>query len=434
MSGKEARWELQNPFIKPDGTVVGSKKEWPAQSAFLKQILAEDLYGVMPPAPGNVTAEKLYEESLWDDTAIFESYELSFGPGRLVKMRTALIRQAHIESPQIPIILCGGYVGENIARMVVEQGKVLAVPLCDDAAPDNPEYQSGSLYRAYPDYSFKVIAMWGWLMSRVADWLETLPFVDMDRLVAAGHSRYGKAALACGVYDERVKVCVPGGSGCGGIGSLRLGGGRYGEGYGDVETLGGMITGYFPHWFLESLVPFGAQEASAHYRENELRFDANFIGAAIAPRALLLVEGLDDTWANPYGTAASWSATAEVYHFLGIEEKCALHFREGGHDFNQEDWQVLLDFVGVQLEGKQKQSNYKTYSPADPLIGRSWKAPVVEPEKSAAEGFTPEQVQHLKAMLSDRWAFGAAGLETSMLQFIKMLIAQAEAAQAEEPK
>ena len=432
MPVNEARWELPNPFIKPDGTQVGSVEEWPEQSKWLKQVLAEDLYGEMPPAPGNVVAKKLYEQDLWDDTARFESYELSFGPEHQVNMRVALIRQTKIETPQIPIIFCGGYVAKSIAHVVVEHGIILATPLCDDCAPDNPDYQSGSLYKAYPDYRFKVIAVWGWLMSRVADWLETLPFVDLDRLVVAGHSRYGKAALACAVFDERVKVCVPGGSGCGGIGSLRLGGGRYGEGYGDVETLGGMITGYFPHWFVDTLVPFGAREASAHYRENELRFDANFIGAAIAPRALLLVEGLDDTWANPFGTAASWSATAEVYHFLGLEEKCALHFREGGHDFNMEDWQVLLDFVGVQLEGKPKQSNYKTYTPADPMIGRSWKAPSNEAEKTAAEGFSPEQVEHMKAMLSNRWAFGAAGLETGMMQFIKMLIAQAEEALSKE--
>ena len=430
MHQNQTPWELPNPFIKPDGTMVRTVEEWPQQQAYLKQILAEDLYGVMPPAPGNVTAEKKYEQSLWNGAGIFESYELSFGPDNKVHMRTVLIRQAEITVPQIPIILCGGYVAEPIARMVVEQGRVLAIPFCDDAAPDEPGYRSGSLYQAYPDYSFKVIAMWGWLMSRVADWLETLPCVDISKLVVSGHSRFGKAALACAVFDERVQVCAAGGSGCGGIGSLRLGGGRYGEGHGAVETLGGMITGYFPHWFLESLVPFGAKEASAHYRENELRFDANFIGAAIAPRGLILVEGLDDTWANPFGTAASWSATSEVYHFLKADEKCAIHFREGGHDLNQEDWQVLLDFVSVQLEGAKKQSNYKTYTPADPMVGRNWKAPVEEEEKPAAEGFTPEQIASLKAMLSNRWAFGDAGLETGMHRFIKAMIAKAEEQQS----
>ena len=76
-----------------------------------------------------------------------------------------------------------------------------------------------SLYRAFPDYSFKVIAMWGFLMSRVIDWVKTLDSVDPDKLVIAGHSRYGKAALSCAVYDERVSVCLAAGSGCGGMGS-----------------------------------------------------------------------------------------------------------------------------------------------------------------------------------------------------------------------
>ena len=80
MHQNQTPWELPNPFIKPDGNMVRTVEEWPQQQAYLKQILAENLYGVMPPAPGNVTAEKKYEQSLWDGTGIFESYELSFGP------------------------------------------------------------------------------------------------------------------------------------------------------------------------------------------------------------------------------------------------------------------------------------------------------------------------------------------------------------------
>ena len=418
------RWELPNPFLKPDGSLIQNPEEWPAQQEVLKQILAEDFYGIQPPAPGNVVAQKQSEQLLWDGEGLFEAYELSFGPDHQVKMRTALIRSPKAEAPQIPVVLCGGFVAENIAKMAVSKGFLIATPLCDDAAPDAPNYQEGSLYQAYPEYSFKVISMWGWLMSRVIDWLETLACADTDQLVIAGHSRFGKAALACAVYDDRVKVCAAGGSGCGGIGSLRLGGGRAGEGYGDVETLGGMITGYFPHWFLDSLVPFGAKEASAHFRENELRFDANFIGAAIAPRPLILVEGLDDTWANPYGTYASWSATAEVYHFLGADEKCAIHFREGGHALNMEDWETFLDFAKVQLLGTEKKSTYKTRVPNEVAVGRSWKAPV---EDAPAE--TGFNLEAMKGMLKGKWAFGEAGFETGIEKFIKMMIAKAEAEQ-----
>ena len=418
-------WQLPDPFIKADGSRIETVSEWEAQRAYLKEILAKDFYGEMPPAPGNVTAEKIFEKPLWDGEAQFDVYTLTFGPDQKVSMRTAVIHRLNAEKPQIPVVLCGGYVAEDIARMALEQGFMIATPLCDDAAPDEPGYQKGSLYQAYPEYSFKVIVMWGWLMSRVIDFLETQDYADTSKVVAAGHSRFGKAALSCAVYDDRVAVCAAGGSGCGGIGSLRMGGGRAGEGHGDVETLGGMITGYFPHWFLDSLVPFGAKEASDHFRENELRFDANFIGAAIAPRPLILVEGLDDTWANPYGTYASWSASAEVYHFLGADEKCAIHFREGGHDLNMEDWQTFLDFAKVQLLGAEKQSTYKTRVADEPPMGRDWKAPGDEAPAEKPAGFTPEQKAAFLERLNNKWAFSEAGLETGIDRMIRMLIEKA---------
>ena len=415
-------WKLPDPFLKEDGSRIETIHEWDAQRAYLKDILAKNFYGEMPPAPGQITSEKTFEKTLWDGTAIFEVQTLTFGPEDKVSMRTAIIRSAQADGPQIPVVLCGGYVAEDIARMAVERGFMIATPLCDDAAPDEPGYQKGSLYQSYPEYGFKVIAMWGWLMSRVIDYLETVDYADTTKVIAAGHSRFGKAALACSVYDERVAVCAAGGSGCGGIGSLRVGGGRAGEGIGDVETLGGMITGYFPHWFIDSLVPYGAKEASDHYRENELPFDANFIGAAIAPRPLILVEGMDDTWANPYGTYASWSASAEVYHFLGADDKCAIHFREGGHDLNMEDWQTFLDFALVQLNGAEKHSTYKVRVAEEPPVARDWKAPGLEGPSPKNAGFTPEQKAAFRERLNQKWAFTEAGLETGIDRMIKMFL------------
>ncbi len=435
-------WEVANPFIKADGSVVMSPAEWPEQSAYLKEILAEDLYGRMPSAPGNVQAEKGFTKELWDGTAVFEVYDLSFGPENKVHEDVAVIRACGGDgaAKPVPIVLCGGYVDEAIAKYAVSQGFCIATPLVDDAAPDEADYQKGTLYQAYPDAGFKVIAMWGWLMSRVIDWLETVDFVDHSHVVAAGHSRFGKAALACAVYDERVSVCAAGGSGCGGIGSLRVAGGRFGEGKGDVETLGGMITGMFPHWFVDTLVPYGAKEASRHNRENELRFDADFIGAAIAPRPLILVEGLDDTWANPYGTLASWSAAAEVYHFLGADEKCAIHEREGGHALNLEDWTTFLDFCKVQLSGAKPTVTWHTRTDADPAIARSWSAENRTGEEVKKQdgdekpantwSFTPESIAAMKARFNTHWAFAEAGLETGIDKFMKTIIAKAEAAMA----
>ncbi len=414
-------WTIPNPLTDAQGQMT-KPENWDAQRAYLADILASDLYGVMPPAPGNVSAEKIFEKPLWDGAACFEVYDLSFGPQSSVHEKTAVIRPAGKKA--VPLLLCGGYVEEENARMAFDQGFCIVTPLADEAAPDEPDYQKGSLYQAYPEYSFKVIAMWGWMLSRVIDWLETADFVTGDPVTVIGHSRFGKAALSCAVYDERVKVCVAAGSGCGGMGSLRVAGSRFGRDTGEVETIGQMCGGMFPHWFLDSVRPYGADVPSAHNRENELRFDADFIGAAIAPRALLILEGLDDTWANPYGTMATFGAVADVYHFLGEDSKCGIHFREGGHALNSEDWSTLLTFCREQVLGEKVDRCWHVRSPKDPVIARDWKA---DPNEAVPEGnydFSPEAIAALMKGLNERWVFSEAGLETGVVRFMKKMIVQ----------
>ena len=428
-------WEIPNPFINHDGKEIRQQEEWEKQRQYLAQILAEDLYGEMPPAPGNVEAKCVFTKELWSGAGLFEVFDLSFGPDHCVQEKTALIRSSDISHPTIPIVLCGGYVDEEIAHNAVNKGFCIATPLTDDAAPDTAEYQQGTLFKAYPTFSFKVIAMWGWLMSRVIDWLITLPFAEVENVVAIGHSRYGKAALCCAVYDERVSICAAAGSGCGGMGSLRIAGSRFGEDTGAVETLGGMITGMFPHWFRDELIPYGAKEPSKHYRENELRFDSDFIGAAIAPRPLLILEGLDDTWANPYGTMAAWNAVSEVYHFLDKDEDLGIHFREGGHALNADDWAVLLDFCRNRISGEKVTSVWHTRGNDELRMKRSWSAPKTdnqdsEPVKDSIFAMSPERLQEMKDQLNQRWVFKEAGLETGMDRFLKMIIERAGTGEA----
>ncbi|MBR6321873.1 MAG: hypothetical protein IKR59_03295 [Lachnospiraceae bacterium] len=416
-------WKLPNPFLNEKGEIA-DLSAWDLQRAYLRDILADDFYGRSPEAPGNVTAEKKAEKTLWDGKGLFEVYELRFGPESSLLMTTAMIRPS--EGKALPIVLMGGYVDEEIAKMAVLQGFCIATPLVDELAPDSPDYRKGTLYRAYPENSFKVIRMWGWLLSRVIDWLETADFAEPEKYTVVGHSRYGKAALSCAVFDERVKVTAAGGSGCGGMGSLRVCGSRFGEGTGKAETLGSMLKDNFPHWYVDSLQEFGADAPSEHFRENELRFDANFIGSVIAPRPLLVLEGLDDAWANPYGTLASWSAAAEVYHYLSADENCAIHFREGGHALNISDWRVILDFCSVKLKGEERTPGWRIRQYGDPLIARDWNSPGPEEEMPENASFaSPEMLKRILERFNQKWAFSEFGLETGMDRYIRGLLEKA---------
>lgn len=379
---KDKSWELPNPFIKPEGTLINGVQEWDAQREYLKKILEDKFYGTMPPRPEYLTSETLTRLAIWENSAIYEKVRIYTGPAGEIAYNVHVFRP-NSKGLSVPVIIpCAAFLREEIAKMAVEQNFSVLCFEYDEAAPDDPvKWNQGSCAKAYPEYSWRTLAMWAWLQSRVIDWLETQNFADLERVVVTGHSRFGKAAVCCGIYDERAAIVAPAGSGCGGLASMRLGGSRFGEDIGSYERIGYMLRrDRFAYWLLPEMAEYGSEDGLEHYRENEIPFDSNTLGACIAPRGLILLEALDDAWVSAYGTQTAWLAAAEVYQFLGALDKCAIHYREGGHDYNREDWSVMLDFCKVQLYGEPKQSNYKIVYKNQLKSGYSWRCPEGSPE------------------------------------------------------
>ena len=282
------------------------------------------------------------------------------------------------EEKLIPVVIpAADTLPGEIISMAAEQGFEICSFEIAEAAPDDKEkIWEGGCAKAYPGYTWRALAMWAWLQSRVIDWLETQKDIDVTKTVVTGHSRMGKAALCCGIYDERAAVVAPAGSGCGGMASMRLSGCRLGENIGLSERIGVMLNKErFPYWLMENVADYGTPDGKNRFRENEIPFDANILGACVAPRRLILVEGLDDDWINPFGTQVSWLAASEVFEFLGVKEHSAIHYREGGHAYTKQDWSVVLDFTKVQLCGKEKTTGYKSMRENENKAGYSWRCP-----------------------------------------------------------
>jgi hypothetical protein len=160
----------------------------------------------------------------------------------------------------------------------------------------------------------------------VNTYLYSRNFADITRLAATGHSRGGKAALCAGIYDERISVVIPNGSGCGGAGCF-----RFLEGKGDIhERIGGMQQ-MFPYWLHDRMGQFAD-------RETYMPFDAHTLKALIAPRWLLTTDATGDLWANPTGTEVTTNEARKIFAKLGVEDHINIHFREGKHAQNEEDW------------------------------------------------------------------------------------------------
>jgi hypothetical protein len=236
------------------------------------------------------------------------------------------------------------------------------------AADDQKQRRRGGVYALYPEYDAGALAIWAWGHSVVLDALDQLGLVDMDKVVATGHSRGGKAALCAGIYDERIAITAPNSSGTGGTGSL-----RYFEEGQRPQTIGHHI-GRNEHWFHPHFFEFAG-------KEERLPFDAHFAKALIAPRALINCHARQDYWANPFGTELTHRAALAVFAWLGTENHIGLHWRNGTHAQNQEDWSALLDFTDKIFFCKKTERRFDAWTYADAELPFAWKAPKAATEK-----------------------------------------------------
>ena len=349
--------ELPDPFAGPDGTRIGTPHEWDAQRARLLRAILHYEYGPLPPASGTVTATVVRSRRLTALRASETELVLNMGPGGALAVRV-IVTAPKGDGP-FPVIvrgdLCWGRVKRAIASAVVKRGYILAEFDRVNVAADGP--QADGIYSACPGFEGGRIAAWAWGFHRVVDWLQTLDIVDPARIAVTGHSRGGKAALLAGATDLRIALTAPNNSGCGGAGCHRL----QDTGSEDIAA----ITTSFPYWFHRRFAQFAGHP-------ERLPFDQHTVKALVAPRALLTTEALGDRWANPRGTQQSHAAAKEVFAFLGVPDAIGIHFRNGRHEHNAEDWAALLDFADWRFFGK---SIFDQVAFPDAGRGYAWTAP-----------------------------------------------------------
>jgi endo-1,4-beta-xylanase len=198
---------------------------------------------------------------------------------------------------------------------------------------------------------------WAWGVSRVLDALETVDKIDLQKAIVTGHSRYGKAALIAGAFDERIALTVPSHSGCAGCSPYRFI-------YGRSEQLHN-IVGAFPYWFRPDFNQFVG-------KVERLPVDQHLLIALVAPRALLATEGTQDTWINPEGSQLTHLAAKKVYDFLKTGDKISIRFRPVGHIPSTED---LLDYADHVFKNKSLPEQFGKLPYKEEKNGFTWDAP-----------------------------------------------------------
>jgi hypothetical protein len=187
------------------------------------------------------------------------------------------------------------------------------------------------------------LGVWAWGMSRMLDYLETLPEVDKAKFIALGHSRLGKAAMWAGAQDERFGMVISNNSGAGGAAlAKRIFG----------ETVG-RINASFPHWFCGNYKKYSENEAA-------LPVDSHQLIALVAPRPYYVASATEDNWADQKGEFLGAKLAEPVYALFGkkglgvteppapdtpIGESIGYHNRTGKHDILIYDWERYMDFA-----------------------------------------------------------------------------------------
>jgi hypothetical protein len=238
---------------------------------------------------------------------------------------------------------------------IVKRGYGIATAYYGDLFPDHPAggrdsipvlLKSSSAEPTSPEQG-QAISTWAWGLSRIMDYLVTLPDIDTNRVILMGHSRLGKTALWAGACDERFAIVISNNSGEGGAALSRR---NFGETVADLNRA-------FPHWFCQAYARYSQQP-------DALPVDHHQLIALIAPRPVYVASATEDRWADPHGEFLAALHAGPVYELfnrpgLGVNEWPApdrpvgnyigYHLRTGRHDVTMQDWNWYLDFADRHL-------------------------------------------------------------------------------------
>ncbi len=378
---------LPDPLTMLDGRKVSTKEDWSAKRRpELKALFAHYMYGERPELVGSIVAKVAYQDDkALQGKATLRDVAISFDRPGSPTIHLLVVIPNKIQG-KVPIFLGANFYGNHAVldhpviplptawvpdkaaksqdnkateagrgfqrdtwsiEANIDRGFAVATFYCGDVAPDHPGLADGifalesKTKRGASDWS--VVSAWAWGIEKAIDYLVTDPRIDAGRIAVVGHSRLGKASILAGALDDRIAIVTSHQAGCGGTAPSR---GKVGE---SVKQ----INDRFPHWFCDEFKAFNDTP-------EKLPFDQNGLFALVAPRPLLLTNGVEDTWANPAGQFEALVAADAVYRFLGAggldsktmpavgtlsDGKLGYHIRPGKHSMTLDDWKVWWTFA-----------------------------------------------------------------------------------------
>lgn len=216
---------------------------------------------------------------------------------------------------------------------IVKRGYALATAYYGDIMQDVPEGGQSGLLSLYPEAQTRrkdtpgALSVWASGMSRIADHLETLPYIDTSKMIGIGHSRLGKTLNPLELNDERFLGYVPVAAGKGGT---ALSGSRFGEPLGFMRRR-------FGHWFSPNFERIVRDPHSVPYDQDAL--------LRITKKFKRVVAGRRDWWTDNVSQAEAVRRANAFRLEQGIHP-IEFHQYDGEHEMPSELWDDgILDFA-----------------------------------------------------------------------------------------
>lgn len=355
---------LPDPFTFFNGSKVESKAEWYERAEEIRKLYQYYMYGVWPDA----AHEQVSYSIAGNDMQITVEKD-----GKQVSFPVAF----HVPDPDkvpmpengYPVIIAFLWFAQ--VQYANERGYAVITLNTQHIAADNLS-RSGVFYELYP-YGQKwqeqtgALMAWAWGVSKVIDALENGAKdqlnINPEYSIAAGVSRWGKAAAVAGAFDQRIKVTVPACSGAGGMAAFRYVSEGKAYDYSALgidkpykmtanEPLGSLQSSAERHWFNDNFLKFK--------HVDYLPFDQHLLAALCADaNRYLFITGsyLYEDWTNPPAMWFTYLAARKVLDHLGISDHIAVRLHREGHMITDGDLVYLLDFCDHHFYGKEVQTD-----------------------------------------------------------------------------
>ena len=203
----------------------------------------------------------------------------------------------------------------DYAKKLAERGYVVLAPDYPDFGGlehydfDGDRYQSGTMKGIFDHI-------------RCVDYLQSLSFVDPDKIAVIGHSLGGHNAIFLGAFDQRVKVVISS-SGWTLFPYYDLG-----------PAMEKQYGGKLGPWAQKRYMPLLREQYQL--KPERIPFDFDAIIASIAPRIFFTNSPLRDANFSNAGVKAGLENIRKIYELYNRPDALYARFPDAGHDFPED--------------------------------------------------------------------------------------------------